>query len=223
MATIEYTDARRSARSCGSPPFGGAAKRSLDVLISLAALIWLAPVMLAIALAVKVQDGGPILFCQRRIGRNGDEFLFIKFRTMVVDASALLERLIRTDSEAAREWKEKQKLTRDPRVTLIGGFLRRTSLDELPQLMNVLLGDMSIVGPRPILPEQIEEYGPGFDLYCRARPGLTGLWQVSGRNETTFQRRSELDAIYLQGWNMRCDLSLIIRTFDVVLQQRGAC
>jgi lipopolysaccharide/colanic/teichoic acid biosynthesis glycosyltransferase len=198
------------------------AKRAQDILISLAALIWLAPVMLAIGLAVKVHDGGPMLFFQPRIGYDGDEFLFIKFRTMVLDGEALLERLILTDPRAAREWNEMQKLTHDPRVTLLGGFLRRTSLDELPQLINVLLGHMSIVGPRPILPEQIEDYGSGYKLYCLARPGITGLWQVSGRSETTFRQRAEFDAIYLKTWSFFRDLMLIVRTLDVVFHQRGA-
>jgi len=195
----------------------------LDVLIALIALIVLAPLMLAIALAVKVQDGGPVLYIQPRVGHRGEEFRFLKFRTMVVDSAGFLERLFQTDADAAREWGEKQKLARDPRVTRVGAFLRRSSLDELPQFVNVLLGHMSIVGPRPMLREQIEAYGSAYQLYCRARPGITGLWQVSGRNETTFQRRSEFDAIYVKAWRLRWDLLLILRTFAVVLHQRGAC
>jgi lipopolysaccharide/colanic/teichoic acid biosynthesis glycosyltransferase len=193
------------------------------VLIAPAALIVLAPVMLAVALAVKVQDGGPVLFVQRRVGHGGAEFKFLKYRTMVPDGAALLQRLIQDNPEIAREWRENQKLARDPRVTMIGGFLRRSSLDELPQLVNVLLGDMSIVGPRPMLPEQVEVYGPAYERYCRARPGITGLWQVSGRSETSFSRRSDLDQAYLQAWSVRRDLLLILRTFGAVLRQRGAC
>ena len=228
MVTLEY---HQSAKSMGSKsqasrapaPFGGATKRTLDVLISLVALIWLAPVMLAIALAVKVQDWGPVLYFQPRVGRNGQDFRLLKFRTMVVDGAALLDWLIRNDPEAAREWREKQKLTNDPRVTFVGGFLRRSSLDELPQLLNVFLGQMSIVGPRPMLRHQVEAYGSAYELYCSARPGITGLWQVSGRSETTFRYRSELDAVYLQRWNAYSDFILMLRTFDLVLQQRGAC
>ncbi|CAN7385624.1 sugar transferase [Phenylobacterium sp. LjRoot225] len=204
-------------------PFGGVVKRALDVLIAPAALIVLAPVMLAVALAVKVQDGGPVLFVQRRVGRGGAEFKFLKYRTMVPDGAALLQRLMQDNPEIAREWRENQKLARDPRVTMIGGFLRRSSLDELPQLVNVVLGDMSIVGPRPMLPEQVEVYGPVYERYCQARPGITGLWQVSGRSETSFSRRSDLDQAYLQAWSIRRDLLLILRTFGAVLRQRGAC
>lgn len=210
-------------RSQPPVPLGGAIKRSLDIVIAVMSLMLLAPVMLAVALAVKTQDGGPVFFVQPRIGFGGVTFSFLKFRTMVVDGAAMLERLIETNSEIAREWREKQKLARDPRVTLVGGFLRRTSLDELPQFVNVLLGDMSIVGPRPMLREQIERYGSAYELYCRARPGITGLWQVSGRNDTTFLRRSELDAVYLKEWNVLRDIVLILRTFSVVLYQRGAC
>jgi exopolysaccharide production protein ExoY len=223
MVILERLHPADLPRPYSPPPFGGVLKRILDVLIALAALIVLAPVMLAVALAVKVQDGGPVLFVQSRVGRGGVEFKFLKYRTMVTDGPALLERLIRDNPELAREWREKQKLVRDPRVTMIGGFLRRSSLDELPQLVNVLLGDMSIVGPRPMLREQVAAYGPVYERYCRARPGITGLWQVSGRNETTFSRRSDLDQAYLRAWSIRGDLFLILRTFDVVLRQRGAC
>jgi exopolysaccharide production protein ExoY len=223
MVVLEHLHAAELPRIYSSAPFGGVVKRALDVLIAPAALIVLAPVMLAVALAVKVQDGGPVLFVQRRVGHCGAEFKFLKYRTMVPNGAAVLERLIQEDPEIAREWREKQKLSRDPRVTLIGGFLRRSSLDELPQFVNVLLGDMSIVGPRPMLREQVEVYGPAFERYCRARPGITGLWQVSGRNETSFSRRSDLDQAYLQAWSMRRDLLLILRTFGAVFRQRGAC
>lgn len=223
MGTLTQLHSVDLPRPWPTAPFGGVAKRTIDVLIALVALIVLAPVMLAVALAVKVQDGGPILFVQKRVGCGGAEFWFLKYRTMVPHDANFLERLIQEDPELAREWREKQKLSRDPRVTMIGGFLRRTSLDELPQFVNVLMGDMSIVGPRPMLPEQIEAYGPTYERYCRARPGITGLWQVSGRSETTFSRRSDLDRAYLRAWSIRGDLLLILRTFGVVLRQRGAC
>lgn len=223
METLAHLHSVDLPRHRSTAPFGGVVKRTLDVFIALAALIILAPVMLAVALAVKVQDGGPILFVQQRVGRGGAEFKFLKYRTMVPHDATFLERLIQDDPELAREWREKQKLTRDPRVTVIGGFLRRSSLDELPQFVNVLVGDMSIVGPRPMLREQIEAYGPAYKRYCRARPGITGLWQVSGRSETTFSRRSDLDRAYLRAWSVRRDLLLILRTFGAVLRQRGAC
>jgi exopolysaccharide production protein ExoY len=200
-------------------------KRGLDVVVALIALIVLAPIMMAVALAVKVQDGGPILFVQDRVGLGGADFKFLKYRTMVPHDAGFLESLIQNDPELAREWREKQKLARDPRVTLIGGFLRRSSLDELPQFVNVLLGDMSIVGPRPMLREQVEAYGPvrAYEGYCRARPGITGLWQVSGRNEMSFSARSDFDGVYLRSWSMGGDLLLILRTFGAVVRQRGAC
>lgn len=203
--------------------FGGATKRVFDVLLSAALLLLLAPLLFLLALAVKVQDGGPVFFIQQRVGYRGRMFGCLKFRSMAVDAEARLQSLLCADPEAAREWAEKQKLTRDPRVTPTGAVLRGASADELPQLINVLLGDMSIVGPRPILPDQIDHYGPAIARYCAARPGLTGLWQVSGRNETTFRRRAELDQIYLRHWNLLTDMVLLTRTVDVVARKRGAC
>jgi exopolysaccharide production protein ExoY len=206
------------------PPFGGALKRCLDVVIAVFALAFLAPILMAIAVAVKIEDGGRVFFIQPRVGLGGVEFPFVKFRSMVPNAAALLQQLIESDPAAAAEWREKQKLERDPRVTMIGRFLRRTSLDELPQFLNVLLGDMSVVGPRPMLRDQVEAYGSVFERYCTARPGITGLWQVSGRSGTTFRRRSALDEVYLRSrWSPGRDLVLIVKTFGVVLGQRGAC
>lgn len=204
-------------------PFGGQLKRSMDILLALAALILAAPALLLVALAVKTDDGGPIFYVQPRVGLGGREFRFLKFRSMSPDADARLAEILRDEPEAAREWREKQKLANDPRVTRIGRILRRSSLDELPQFLNVLRGDMSTVGPRPMLPGQAAEYGAAFSAYCRARPGITGLWQVSGRNETSFRRRSELDQLYLRRWNALSDLVLLMRTVGVVLVGRGAC
>jgi exopolysaccharide production protein ExoY len=204
-------------------PFGGPAKRALDIVISACALVFFAPILLAIAVAVKVEDGGPILFVQPRVGLRGFDFRFLKFRSMAPNASALLQRLCDSDPVLAEEWRVKQKLSRDPRVTRIGRILRRSSLDELPQFLNVFIGEMSIVGPRPMMRDQIEVYGGAFERYCIARPGITGLWQVSGRNETTFHRRSALDEIYLRRWSPGRDLMLILRTFGAVFAQRGAC
>jgi lipopolysaccharide/colanic/teichoic acid biosynthesis glycosyltransferase len=204
-------------------PFGGAAKRLADIAIAIPALIVTAPLMLAVACAVKLQDGGPALFLQPRIGFDGGTFTLLKFRTMVQDGPARLAQLLRDDPAAAREWAEKQKLANDPRITPLGRFLRRSSLDELPQLLNVLLGHMSIVGPRPMLVDQPGSYGPAYEAYCTARPGITGLWQVSGRNKISFRMRSELDATYLRRWSVVNDLSLIARTVRVVLRHEGAC
>jgi exopolysaccharide production protein ExoY len=204
-------------------PYGGVAKRVADILIAAPALIVAAPLMAVVACAVKLQDGGSVLFLQPRIGLDGGLFTLVKFRTMVADGPARLAQLLRDDPVAAREWAEKQKITNDPRITPLGRFLRRSSLDEVPQLLNVLLGHMSIVGPRPMLVDQAKVYGPAFDAYCTARPGITGLWQVSGRNETSFRTRSELDQRYLQAWSLWKDLGLIMRTVSVVLGHQGAC
>lgn len=221
MVALEHQQAKIGY--LGEAPFGGAPKRAFDVVAATAAIILLIPLMLLVGLAVKLYDGGPIFFIQRRVGHGGREFAFLKFRTMAVDADAQLRRLLEEDPEAAREWAEKQKLSRDPRVTPVGTMLRRTSLDELPQFVNVLVGQMSLVGPRPMMVNQTQAYGPIFGLYCRARPGITGLWQVSGRAETTFRRRAELDAIYLQRWSAIVDLWLMVRTVGALSGQHGAC
>jgi exopolysaccharide production protein ExoY len=204
-------------------PFGGSLKRATDLALAAPILLLVGPLMLVAALAVKFQDGGPVMFAQLRVGHAGRLFWCLKFRTMIVDAERRMETLLREDPEAARQWGEKQKLLHDPRVTPIGRILRATSVDELPQLFNVLLGDMSLVGPRPILPTQIEAYGEAYSRYCIARPGITGLWQVSGRNEASFCRRSELDEAYLRAWSLVNDLALLIRTAGVVATGRGAC
>jgi exopolysaccharide production protein ExoY len=204
-------------------PFGGVAKRLADMAIAIPALIVTAPLLVVVACAVKLHDGGPVLFLQPRVGLDGGTFTLVKFRTMAPDSPARLAQLLRDDPAAAREWAATQKLANDPRVTRLGRFLRQSSLDELPQLLNVALGHMSIVGPRPMLVDQPSEYGPAFDAYCTARPGITGLWQVSGRNKTSFRRRSELDAAYLKHWSFLQDLALLVRTVGVVLRHDGAC
>ncbi|HEX4709849.1 sugar transferase [Phenylobacterium sp.] len=221
MVVLEQPNS--SERHRDNTLFGGPLKRVQDALIAVLVLIIMAPLMLVIAAAVKLQDDGPALFRQVRVGRYGAPFAMLKFRSMVPDATGRLKRLLEEDPEAAREWGEKQKLANDPRVTPLGRLLRSTSLDELPQFLNVLLGHMSVVGPRPILPEQVNAYGAGFSLYCTARPGITGLWQVAGRSDTTFQRRSEFDQTYLRTWSAITDITLILRTFSVVIGRRGAC
>lgn len=223
MTVHGTTVLRRVSGEVRDTAFGGPTKRFFDLLLSAALLLLLAPLLFLLALAVKVQDGGPALFTQQRVGYRGRMFGCLKFRSMVVDAEARMQSLLCADPEAAREWAEKQKLTRDPRVTPVGMVLRATSADELPQLINVLLGEMSIVGPRPMLEDQIDQYGPAIARYCAARPGITGLWQVSGRSETTFRRRAELDQVYLRNWNLLTDLVLLTRTVGVVARKRGAC
>ena len=196
-------------------------KLGLDLTIAAAALILLSPLLLAIAAYVKC-DGGPALYAQTRIGRRGRHFPCWKFRTMVVGAEQKLHAVLAADPAAAAEWAETQKLTADPRVTSIGAVLRSTSLDELPQLLNVLHGDMSLVGPRPITDAEVDRYAGDIVSYCAVRPGVTGLWQVSGRSETTYARRVQLDVRYVKNWSLLQDLSILLRTIPAVLLRRGA-
>lgn len=197
-------------------------KRLFDVLFALVLAPIILPIVFGLWVAVRF-DGGPGFFRQPRVGRNGRVFMCWKLRTMRVDAEQELERLCRQDPEIAREWRIHQKLDKDPRITRLGGFLRATSLDELPQYLNVLLGDMSFVGPRPFLPAQAALYDsvPGSDAYYKLRPGITGLWQVIGRSETTFVSRVRYDADYMRQLSFANDMSLIWKTVGVVLKKTG--
>jgi len=196
--------------------------RALDVVIASLALLFFLPLFLLIAAAIKIADPGPVFFGHRRIGLGGQSFRCWKFRTMVVDAEARLERILATDPEAAREWAESQKLTDDPRVTRLGNFLRRSSLDELPQFFNVLMGEMSIVGPRPIVENEAARYGQHFALYCLVRPGITGLWQISGRSDVQYFERVLFDVRYVSSRTMLRDLRIILLTVPSVLAARGS-
>jgi Undecaprenyl-phosphate galactose phosphotransferase WbaP len=197
-------------------------KRVFDlVLVGLLGLLALAPGGL-IALAIAIDSRGPVFFAHRRVGEARGTFRLWKFRSMVRDADALLERYLRQHPERASEWERTHKLKDDPRVTRVGRFLRKTSLDELPQLWNVLRGDMSMVGPRPIVAAEIAKYGPAFGLYSQVLPGLTGLWQVSGRNDTQYGRRVELDCHYIRTWSAARDLQILFRTAGVIVRGRGA-
>ena len=204
------------------PGLAGRSKRTLDVSVALALLLFTTPLLLVVALAVKAQDGGPILFRHTRCGRGGRAFSLWKFRTMRVDAAERLAALLAEDPHAEAEWVRARKLRRDPRVTRLGRFLRRSSLDELPQLLNILRGDMSIVGPRPVMAEELARYGPAAPLLRAVRPGVTGLWQVSGRNDLDFETRVRLDAAYVRGWSFLGDVAILARTVPVVLTARGA-
>jgi lipopolysaccharide/colanic/teichoic acid biosynthesis glycosyltransferase len=195
---------------------------AMNVVVALAALIFLAPVMLAVAMAVFLQDGGPVVFAHRRIGRGGRYFYCLKFRSMAIDAELRLADLLANDPVARAEWEKDHKLRNDPRVTRLGAFLRRTSLDELPQLFNVLRGDMSLVGPRPIVDAEIAKYGRRFASYCAVKPGITGLWQVSGRNDTTYRARVAMDCIYARQRNVLMDGLIIAATVPAVLMRRGS-
>lgn len=198
------------------------AKRALDVIGAGLGLVLLAPFFLVVALLVRA-DGGPAFFAHQRVGRGGKLFGCLKFRSMVIDSQARLEALLASDPAARAEWEATRKLKNDPRITRIGRFLRSTSLDELPQLINVLRGEMSLVGPRPVQEAEIDRYyGASAAHYMAVRPGITGLWQVSGRSETSYESRVALDVSYVSRPSMLADLSILLRTPVAVLSRRGA-
>jgi len=199
-------------------PVGGFVKRLLDVVMSLTALLLLFPLMLAAAAAIKLTMGGPVLFCQPRIGANGKRFFCYKFRTMRPNAEAILQDILSRDPAKAREWAETRKLRQDPRITRLGRYLRCSSVDELPQLLNVLRGDMSCIGPRPIVDQELEPYGVHAREYLAARPGMTGLWQVSGRNNLSYARRVEIDTSYVRNWSLWLDIKIIVLTIPALFR-----
>jgi len=199
----------------------GVLKRGFDIAVSSIMITLLLPIFIIAAILVKL-DGGPVLYRQKRMGRYGDGFNMLKFRSMCVDADNKLEQLLDKCPKAQIEWTTFQKLKQDPRITPIGNFLRRSSLDELPQLFNVLLGDMSIVGQRPILTNQRDAYGVHIWGYMRARPGLTGLWQVSGRNNKTFADRAAMGSEYVNSWSLSLDIKLLFLTVPAVLFSKDA-
>ncbi|NTF17720.1 exopolysaccharide biosynthesis polyprenyl glycosylphosphotransferase [Agrobacterium rubi] len=208
-------------RADAVPGLAKAAKRGFDLVLSTAALALLLMPMLIVALLVKL-DGGPAIFGHARVGEGGRLFACLKFRSMKVDAESQLEDLLRNDAVARAEWAATRKLRHDPRVTRLGLVLRKTGLDELPQLFNVLRGDMSLVGPRPVTTSEMDQYGAVAERYKRVRPGITGLWQVSGRSDTTYAQRVNLDAWYVANWSPWHDLVIIFKTIPAVLFRRGA-
>lgn len=203
-------------------PFSRRCKRAMDLGLVLLLLPVLLPVALLLALAVKLTSRGPVLFRQMRIGRDGNAFPMLKFRTMVGDSERVLEDYLAKHPHQRRIWEAKRKLRDDPRITGMGKLLRVLSLDELPQIWNILAGDMSLVGPRPIVEAEIPLYGDTFALYTKVRPGLTGLWQVSGRNDISFPERVALDAYYVRKWSFWLDLYILLRTPQAILTGRGA-
>ena len=197
-------------------------KRLLDLGIASAAIVVLAPAWLIIACWIRIDSRGPIIYRQNRIGRRGRLFRIWKFRTMRQNAEAELASILADAPEKRLDWEQRQKLLKDPRLTRSGLLLRRHSLDELPQLVNVLKGDMSLVGPRPCLPDQQGYFGDRLDLYTSVRPGLTGLWQVSGRNNLSFNERVDLDTQYVQTWSLSSDLRILLKTIPAVMRADGA-
>jgi exopolysaccharide production protein ExoY len=200
-----------------SEPIGTTPKRLVDVFLAVSAIVVLAPVLIICFLAAVMTSPGPALFRHRRVGFNGKPFQCLKFRTMVTDAPERLRRLLESDPGAAAEWAGSRKLRNDPRVTAIGAILRKSSLDELPQLFNVLKGEMSIVGPRPVTDEELELYGGSIGAYLACRPGITGLWQVSGRSSTTYEKRIACDTFYAQNWSVALDAKIVIVTLPSLL------
>jgi len=197
-------------------------KRILDVVVSSLVLLFLTPVLVAIAIAIKLETRGPVIFGHVRIGRNGMPFKAWKFRTMVSNSEEILDDYLASNPRAMAEWERDHKLRNDPRVTLVGRVLRRTSLDELPQLWNVLMSEMSLVGPRPIVEAEIPKYGATYSLYTRVKGGVTGLWQVSGRNDISYETRVKLDSFYVRNWSVWLDLCILYKTIGTVLFRNGA-
>lgn len=197
-------------------------KRLMDIVLTLAGGVVLLPVLFYIAVGVKLSSRGPVLYANERIGRDGRRFRMWKFRSMFTNGDAVLEYFLDAHPEFREEWETTQKLKWDPRITRIGRFIRKTSLDELPQLWNVLRGDMSLVGPRPILLEEEAKYGEYFALYTMVAPGITGMWQVSGRSNTSYEERLQLVAYYVRNWSLWLDIYLLLKTVRIVFFGRGA-
>jgi exopolysaccharide production protein ExoY len=203
-------------------PIGGRIKRVFDFATALIILILLSPLFIFVAAGLKLTEPGPIIYKHNRIGYRGRHFVCFKFRTMVVDSENVLKALLEHDPDAQAEWQRSQKLVDDPRITRVGSLLRRSCIDELPQLISVLRGDMSLVGPRPIVASEMSRYGDQIGLYLLARPGLTGAWQV-GRDDCCYNARVEMDANYVSNWCFWTDLNILLRTATAVIKGNGNC
>ncbi|MEL6979560.1 MAG: sugar transferase [Pseudomonadota bacterium] len=200
-----------------------AVKRAFDIFFGLLLLLVFAPLMLICALLIFLRDGSPIFFVHNRVGRHGQTFGCCKFRTMVRDSDEVLRKVLESDPERKAEWEATQKLADDPRILgAVGRFLRKMSFDELPQLFNVLRGEMSLVGPRPIVRDELSRYGEGAAKYMSVRPGLTGAWQVGGRSSTTYEERVQIDMAYIDKWSLALDISILVKTVKVVLGDKNA-
>jgi lipopolysaccharide/colanic/teichoic acid biosynthesis glycosyltransferase len=198
-------------------------RRMADVVIALIAIAVFAPVLILISIVIKISDGGAALYSQERIGRGGRRFRVWKFRSMVQNAETRLAAVLRADADLRAEWSANHKLKDDPRITRFGAFLRRSSLDELPQLFNILWGDMSVVGPRPIVEAEVEKYGRWYAYYTAVTPGLTGLWQVAGRSDVSYRRRVAMDRLYTRLNSLQSYAFIVLATVPAVLARRGAC
>lgn len=198
------------------------AKRVFDILFASFAILTFLPILVACAVAMKLESAGPLFFRQRRLGTDGRPFRILKFRTMVPDAEAVLSTYLALDPKAKAEWDADRKLRNDPRITRAGAIMRKFSLDEVPQFWNVLKGEMSIVGPRPIVQAEVQYYGDDFRTYANVRPGITGLWQVSGRNDVSYPNRVALDCKYVHSWTLAMDFGIVLKTVSTVLRAAGA-
>nr|WP_274631334.1 sugar transferase [Mesorhizobium shangrilense] len=204
------------------PPIGGVFKRGFDIIGVSAGILLLSPLFLMLAMLVKFSDGGRVFYGHSRIGRNRQVFQCLKFRTMVENGDEVLAAHFARNPQSREEWLATRKLQNDPRVTRVGAVLRRLSLDELPQMFNILRGDMSIVGPRPVVMDELELYGTAAAYYLNSRPGLTGLWQVSGRNDVSYDARVAFDRHYVENWSFFFDLKIIVKTVPAVFSSRGS-
>lgn len=194
-------------------------KRVFDVVVSLIGIIVLLPLFLIIMFVIKIDSKGSCFFIHRRIGKNGKEFGVFKFRTMVLNAEELLKTLT---PEQEKEYKKNFKIENDFRITRVGKFLRKTSLDELPQLLNIFLGSMTLIGPRPVMEEELEKYGEHKNIFLSVTPGLTGYWQANGRSNTTYEERVEMDMYYISHMNVLLDIKIVLQTIKSVLKKEGA-
>lgn len=202
--------------------FERATKRAIDITGALIFFAVFGPLYLVVALCVGISMGRPVHFWQNRLGARGQRFRFFKFRSMVHNSEDVLDDFLSRNDMARTEWDTFQKLEKDPRITPIGQFIRKLSLDELPQFWNVLKGDMSLVGPRPCMERQRSLYGRGWEHYCAMRPGITGLWQVSGRNRLSYARRVELDVEYVSNWSLWLDIKILLKTVRAVITGEGS-
>ncbi|MFY0610013.1 MAG: sugar transferase [Hyphomicrobiaceae bacterium] len=201
-------------------PVGGSMKRCVDILIAVTLIMLLWPLMTIVTLLIKINMGGPVIFAHQRVGANGKAFKCYKFRTMISNAEQALLQHFADNPESKREWETTAKLRNDPRVTKLGRLLRRSSIDELPQLLNVLKGDMSCVGPRPVVAAELAPYGEHASDYLAARPGLSGIWQVSGRSNIGYGTRIKLDSLYVRRWSMALDMAILLATIPAVLRSK---
>jgi Undecaprenyl-phosphate galactose phosphotransferase WbaP len=197
-------------------------KRLIDISLILISLPLLLPLLALIAVIIKLESPGPIFFTQKRVGHNGKEIRIWKFRSMVLDAEHILEKYLDDNPALRVEWERSFKLRHDPRVTRVGKILRKVSFDELPQLWNVWCGEMSLIGPRPLLENELKDYGEDFEIYKQVTPGLTGLWQVSGRSNLPFNERVNLDVYYVQNWSIWLDIHILLHTIITAVQAKGA-